>query len=110
MPWSWLVDWFTGFGHIVNNATQIADDHLAAQYAYIMLHKTTKSVREISCKLNTVDNYAGTAKTYSTIQVAAHTLQESKTRVPASPFGFNFSLPFSNRQLSILTALGLSRL
>lgn len=100
LPWSWLVDWFSSIGDILNNMSTNAAENLVVLYGYAMGEKSTTYHATASSKLKTVG------------WVSASQVIESvvKRRVKASPFGFGISLPdLSDRQLAILTALGLSK-
>ena len=100
-PWSWLIDWCSNAGEIVEYISSITTQDLVAKYAYIM-GKTLKRV-----------DYFGQANYYGGKVVTGnwYAQYERKQRVPASEFGFDLtSIDFSARQWSILTALGLSRL
>lgn len=100
IPWSWLVDWCSNVGDVISNMSTGYADNLAAKYAYIM--GTTSYVGELD-------------STQTTKQGNIHNTWrfpvEWKHRCAASPFGFGLSGgDFTTRQLSILAALGISRL
>jgi len=99
-PWSWLIDWASNAGDCINNLSSMLFDNLCAKYAYVMAHT------RVECKTTGCSNYHTGAVTGS-----RSAFFESKTRIPASPFGFGLTGgDFSTRQWSILGALGLSRL
>jgi len=100
IPWSWLSDWCNTMGDSIANSTAINDDDLAAKYAYIM--------ETVSQRIDTTGtNYLKSGA----VSLTASSTLERKKRVAASPFGFGLSFgDFSPRRLSILGALGLSRL
>lgn len=118
LPWSWLVDWFTNFGDVINNISKNGIADLYADYAYTMRHYRRDIV---------VTEWPVVRWGYGTLnkggvledQSHRHTSQasftsrvrhEEKSRIAASPFGFGLQLTdLSTRQLAILTALGLSR-
>jgi hypothetical protein len=102
-PWTWLIDWTTGAGNLVDNLNSMVIDGMVAKYLYLC---TTRS------------------RTYSFQQwlpwwekcVGPRSLEwrrsvVTKRRVEAnSPFGFDLSWPdLSAKQLAILAALGVSR-
>jgi hypothetical protein len=100
-PWTWLFDWFAGFGTYLDRIQSYFLDGVVSKYMYIMEHSTKES-------LHTIDvNWKTGVSTFSWSNVV-----ETKQRELAeSPF--SYSLPvggLSPKQLAILTALGLSRL
>lgn len=98
-PWSWLVDWFSNAGDIVNNLTAMRYDNLTAKYAYIMRRRYHAYVLNGSMFLKD-----------ATISGTSIRHIQSKSREVASPFGFGLSWDeLSPWQLSILSAIGLSR-
>lgn len=99
MPWSWLVDWFGSVGDIIDNLTNNIDG-LVAQYAYIMGNRETEYLYECTERL-----FDGS------YQTASGALRYSvKMRASASPYGFGLlSSDLTDRQVAILTALGLSQ-
>lgn len=111
-PWSWLADWCSNAGAVINNFDRITRDHLVAKYAYIMLHELTNVTQVTYGTARYKEGYYDTATyQYTGCSAASTTQRETKTRVEATPFGFGLSWPdFSSFQLSILAALGLSRL
>lgn len=99
LPWSWLLDWATNVGDSFANFQSIFIDGVVSKYAYVMSHKTQRVTFEY------YSNYKGTP--LSTINYAEI---EQKLRSPALPFGFTTpATSFSDRQWSILAALGISR-
>lgn len=97
-PWTWLLDWFTNVGDVIDNASTI--DQVVAKYAYIMGH--TQWVRSI-----TATRPYGAGKS---LVCSWDFPMERKQRIKANPFGFGLNFDqLSNIQLSILGALGLSR-
>lgn len=104
LPWSWLIDWFSNVGDIVNNVSENAAESLVMDYGYLMHHYKVESVYESS----------GTFREYGTGSFVKYTcswthVSEFKRRVAASPFGFGLNLgDLSTRQQAILGALGLT--
>lgn len=100
MPWSWLVDWFTNFNHVITNLSYLGRDGLYLQRGYIMGHYKDEEITHqdrVQC---------GTPITSTGVR-----LFERKYRVHASPFGFGLTWKdFSPFQQAILGALGVSRL
>lgn len=100
IPWSWLVDWFTNFNQVMTNLSYLGRDGLYLRYGYVMA--TYTDVQE-HYRAGTAYNHP-----YSTIGTLK---TERKYRVGASPFGFGYTWKdFNPFQLSILGALGVSRL
>lgn len=100
VPWSWFVDWFTNFNHVITNLSYLEKNGLYLKYGYVMGTfedvVTDVQTRSIGSSIHTT---SGTA----------HYLR--KYRVGASPFGFGLTWKdFDPFQLSILGALGISRL
>lgn len=109
VPWSWLFDWFSNLGDVISNFTSAIEDNLVSKYAYCMLeHKITTTLNaQVATEV-----YEGTypmVRTYHNLQ--HQHVRHTKTRVPASPFGFNLTPDgLTIRQGAILSALGISRL
>lgn len=100
IPWSWLIDWFTNFNHVITNLSYLGRDGLYLQRGYLMAHYQTREIH---------------VRDHEYLGVKFHSegvlLQERKYRVKASPFGFGYTWKqFNDFQLSILGALGVSRL
>lgn len=102
MPWSWMIDWVSNVGDVISNASTLAEYNLATSYAYVMAHQ--RKVYNISV-YRPIGH--GAMRTISWTYPV-----ERKHRVEASsPFGFDVQWDgLSLRQLSILAALGISRL
>jgi hypothetical protein len=104
MPWSWLLDWFSSTGAVLDNLLHDGADDLVADYAYINGKTTTIVQTFITQYLNDGSG----AKSYSWYQEDITTVFR---RIKASPFGFGLLIPnLSLRQKAILAALGLTRL
>jgi hypothetical protein len=100
VPWSWFVDWFTNFNHVITNLSYLGRDGLAIRRGYLMAHYTTREVHQKKGLL--------LGQPFLT---TGEILTERKYRVRASPFGFGYTWKdFDPFQLSILGALGVSRL
>jgi hypothetical protein len=100
IPWSWLGDWATNAGDVIDNVSTQFSDNLTAKYAYVMRH-TYKANHNSS----TIHFHGGGTSHCSWTQEI-----ETKTRTGASPFGFGLSPDqLTGRQISILAALGISR-
>lgn len=110
LPWSWLIDWYTNIGDVIDNASTNAVDNLVQLYSYIMSSRKVTRNLVVTCQWQAgVANYcyfsAGSG-------IASFTsVDETKARAGGlSPYGLDSSLPdLSNYQLAVLTALGLSK-
>lgn len=99
-PWSWLVDWCSSAGAVIDNLSHDTADRLTARYAYVMGSKSLQTTYRVLSSYKGY-GYSETSQTY---------IDEVKTRLKASPFGFGIYPPdFSPQQIAILVALGLSR-
>jgi len=98
-PWTWLIDWFSNTGKIVDNLNAAAEDGVVAKDLYVMEH-TKYSIEQFShCNF-----YTG-PQTFTWSRIV-----ESKQRAHAgSAFGFIPPTQLTGRQIMILGALGLDR-
>jgi len=100
MPWSWLVDWWSGFGYAFQNLDTNLADSLVSQHACVMGHESTVFSVESECRL--YDKTLNDTLSYSV---------EHGARDIASPYGFGYTWQnLSVRRLGILSALGVTRL
>lgn len=99
-PWSWLIDWFTNLGDLIDQITDWGQDSIVARYMYLM----RKSVRTVS--LNVTHFFHDGTQTFKWDRFI-----DTKTRREAqSPYGFDLDWSLlSPLQLAILAALGLSK-
>lgn len=97
-PWTWLIDWFTNLGDVIDNySTQTGQ--CAAKYAYVMGH---------SQRFTKVDSFLPFAG--QDLMATWEFPIERKQRVEANPFGFGLNWDsLTPVQWSILGALGLSK-
>lgn len=101
-PWSWLFDWITDIGNVIQNASDLSSDSLVIRYAYLM--RTAHTTRT----LNLSGAVLKSTGPIGTLQGRFGVIQ--KNRVKATPFGFGLnSGGFSLRQWAILGALGLTK-
>lgn len=108
LPFSWLVDWATSLGSSLTNAYKYGSKpgQVNIDYAWATSCLTVNSVGGFHSqgwkRLGTyTDIYTSGAATSTSV---------SKTRFPATPFGFGLDLSALNAsQVSILVALGLAR-
>lgn len=106
IPWTWLLDYFTNVGDFVDNTSQGMTDRLVADWVYVLMERTWKSERVIVQHVNTSEGGGSSAAT-----IKGSLTISSKSRYAGSPFGFGVKeSSLSPMQLSILGALGLSRL
>jgi hypothetical protein len=111
VPWSWLLDWFTSTGAVLQNMTLNAAYHLVADYAYVMAHESF-TYRSIANGKYRSGEFTAQAKAIPwTCWCTTHHKYEWKQRIAANPYGFGVTDSSLNAyQWSILTALGLNRL
>jgi hypothetical protein len=106
IPWSWLIDWFSNVGDMIDNLETSLVDRLAADYFYTM--RNVANVAEV-----TGTSTYWEENTLKPITVTATGTREAghKTRLKGDPFGWGTpENSLSGTQLSIMGALGLSRL
>jgi hypothetical protein len=106
-PWTWLVDWFTNAGDIVSIISENLNDSLVMSNGFVMNHHRLKAEAFRPGPVPygpkpSVLLYSGGDRSIA--------FNETKSRFVAVPyFGFGTVGELTNRQLSILAALGLSR-
>lgn len=103
-PWTWALDWFANTGDIIHNISAIGHDGLVLKYGYVMSH------HRVCYSIGTPGRYISSYPNFLT-SGSTQVVLESKKRFPANPyFGFSVSPPaFTQTQVAILAALGLSR-
>jgi len=101
-PWSWAADWFANTGDVIHNIAAFSQDGLVMRYGYIMQHKIVADTYRLSdFYWNNGTRFTPTTQTF---------ISETKVRKKASPYGFGLTFSsFTQGQLAILAALGLSR-
>lgn len=103
LGYSWLVDYFSNVGDVMSNITAFKQDGLVMPYGYVMAKRVT-TVEE---------DWTGPMRfgTWETTSVTSKKTYISHQRRQATPFGFGLELDgLTGRQLSILAALGISRM
>lgn len=101
-PWSWAADWLTNMQDVMHNVSAFGQNGLVMPYAYIMEHKLSKVIWQISDVR--YKSYPGSQTFRQTFTT------EVKSRRKATPFGFGLDVSsFTGRQWAILAALGISR-
>jgi len=106
IPWSWLIDWYAHLGYLLDNLQTSLVDRLAADYFYVMRQREQVAT-------NQVTSYClrGPAEEKVTLTACGSNISGNKVRMQGDPFGWaTHSNSLSGVQLSILGALGLSRL
>lgn len=94
-PWTWMLDWFGNLGDVMTNISNLGQDSMVMQYAYIMEHKT------FHCTYTSEFNGQ---------PLRTERFYETKRRHPASPYGFGVTeADLSLSQQAILVALGMSK-
>lgn len=107
IPWSWLADWFSNAGDIIENLDVGVAQRLAADYFYVMRE------REELYSSRATGTFILHERGRPSIVLNATTYDRNVTRsrVVGDPFGFATAQgDLSGMQLSILGALGMSRL
>jgi hypothetical protein len=102
VPWSWAADWVSNAGDVLHNIGAFQQDGSVMSYGYVMYHSVnSRTVRHSKLKFRSYPGASPPSYTSTT---------EVKARWGATPYGFGLNLDsFSDRQWSILVALGLSR-
>jgi hypothetical protein len=106
-PWSWLVDWFTNVGSVIQNWQQMEIYGTVMRYGYVM-HEIewvyTRTVNDVT--LNSSYTWA-----YRPFRPLVRTdTYVHRYRRKANPYGFGVTWEsLNNTQLAILAALGMSR-
>lgn len=101
-PWSWLIDWFVNVDDYLNNMTSGWASNLVAREAYCMAQRSEIIRVESQHRMHYANVTLNNTWDLSLI---------GKGRATMSPFGVGLSQSdLTPRQLSILAALGISRL
>ncbi len=94
-PWSWAADWFGTTGDVLHNISNLGRDGLVMKYGYIMSSSISRR------------NMTASSGSFVSRYNREHSI---KLRFPATPYGFGVNLQaLSSKQISIITALGLSK-
>jgi hypothetical protein len=98
--WSWLLDWFTNTGDVIDNISLYLEDPFLTRWAYIM--EETSVVRDITQQLIDNEGHEHTAAIRYTTSI--------KKRRKVNPFHMGFKgEALTGHQLAILAALGLTK-
>jgi len=99
-PWTWLNDWFTGFGKYVERLDDFTVDGIVSKNLCIMA-QTRRYVTKTS-----IVNFTSGRRTFQW----RRELSSKVRKVADSPYGFDLSYNnLSVRQLAILSAIGITR-
>ncbi len=105
-PWSWAVDWFSNAGDVIAAASRNLSDGMVMSNGYVMNHYR----KEALVKRRGPINHSTKGVPYWSGGEEVLSVDEVKKRFRTIPyFGFGTAGGLSNRQLSILAALGISR-
>lgn len=100
-PWSWLVDWFTDLGVVMNNASRLTEDGLVIHHGYLMRHTVVRRTVEARALFGDEQR----PRTFTNLYTS-----ERKERVKATPYGFGVDMSsLTPWQWSILGALGMTK-
>lgn len=102
-PWSWLIDWQTNLGDVIQNISKMSDESVVLHYGYVMQETVTTYTTEGSGVFN--------KNTEPNRGLPAFALKvHQKRRLRATPYGFGLSFgSLSTNQKAILAALGITR-
>lgn len=107
VPWTWLIDWFTNLGDIVELMVLRWKYSQVAKYAYLM---TTQSWT-YSTTGEMVFSPRPSSVPFKRIGASSKRTFVTKGRIAANPYGFGvLEGSLNGTQLSILAALGINRL
>lgn len=106
IPWTWLVDYFTDVGQMMEAISPGIADRLICDYAYVM------ATFEGETKYSDMSPWlAGKTGGVNMVEPSITKTFTIKMRYPASPFGFGLKMSDLNpTQVGILGALGLSKI
>lgn len=106
-PWSWLSDWILDIGSTISAYERIKDDNLVINYGYVMATSIKKSTQH-----STVVSPMSLPDGKQPSEVMSTVTSVRKERVRANPYGFSATSAagLNLKQLSILGALGFSKL
>jgi len=109
-PYSWLLDWFTSTGSVVQNIYLRSKNHVVASYAYVMCRENFTYSAPGYVEVHTGTFVAGWVSPDKKMSGASRTIYEFRVREVANPYGFGITYAsLSAYQWSILAALGLTR-
>lgn len=98
MPWTWLVDWFSNFGDLVDRMTDAMVDEVVCKYLYVTRVHTLKRV---------ITQFLPFRDPGNVVLRWEKIISTKERKSASSPYGFSLSeSALSPRQLLILGALG----
>ena len=113
-PWSWAVDWFSNTGDVIQNVTNFGVAGLVMRYGFMMEETIEEYMTEYSGQEMRIRTKSTNPKLYGKKPVGNCSCGKrliSRSRVPASPFGFGIGWEdLSPTQLAITAAIGITRL
>jgi len=99
-PWSWAVDWFSGFGKFIERLDDFVVDGIVSRYLYIMKSTEKKVTKTSLLNFKSGQRVLQWQRSYATKQ----------RKVADSPYGFDQTWNnLSIRQWAILGAIGITR-
>jgi len=105
IPWTWLVDWFSNVGNVLENMDTTVVDRLANDYAYVMCHTQDVNKIDVVGRFLSSNNWDGPAPS---LRASTSLVREQKRRFGCDPFSFRYQgESLSGEQAAILGALGL---
>lgn len=108
MPWSWMIDWVSNVGEVIQYHLGPQVSEFVIDYAYLMRH-VQKDVTYTMSPYET-DSFMNGSSFGAVPGLSARERFETKERIAATPFGFGITLSsLSAKQWAILAALGISK-
>jgi hypothetical protein len=103
IPWTWLIDWVSNTGELIQLIQDQTLDSMAAKYMSLSHHQvTTRTYRQYM----PFNASSGGPKFFDFTQIT----DIKQRKMSSDPFSFNLDATvLSSRQLAILGALGISR-
>lgn len=100
-PWTWLAGWEFNTGDLVHNLSRFSQDGLVMAWGYVMEESIASTTYTLSGGRFYNGETTDCTQTFKTIR---------RSRSHATPFGFGLNPNgFTERQWSILAALGMTR-
>lgn len=104
-PWTWVADWFSNAGEVIDNLDRIGSGSLVVRYGYMM---ETTIITDTYTRID--PHVFGKGLRDISVDGSVTLKQVTKLRRRANPFGFGVTWGgLSPLQLSIAAALGISR-
>lgn len=109
MPWSWMIDWVSNVGEVIQYHLGPQVSEFVIDYAYLMRHVQ----KDITYSMPTYQTEFSSQKgseIWDIPGLQARERFETKERIVSSSFGFGLTPSgFSSKQWAILAALGVSK-